>query len=172
MIVIGQPPTVQSASRARGHAPVSDRKYRNWPVAQTSAHAQRRAGRWALPQTTDDACYRAMDWLLQIREQLEKAVFDQVAEVLGLEVDLLFFDTTSTYFVTEQPTPPSPATSRAAPSRAAPGLPLAAAGRPGSGPGASPGDHHDLPQIVIGMAVTRTASRCAWCWPGTPPTPR
>jgi hypothetical protein len=68
------------------------------------------AARWAgedvliagLPETTDDACYRAMDWLLQIREQLEKAVFDRACEVLGLEVDLLFFDTTSTYFVTEE----------------------------------------------------------------------
>ena len=68
------------------------------------------AARWAsedvliagLPETTDDACYRAMDWLLQIREQLEKQVFDRACEVLGLEVDLLFFDTTSTYFVTEE----------------------------------------------------------------------
>src|SRR6266545_2518389 len=33
-----------------------------------------------LERTSDDACYRAMDWLLD------------------LEVDLLFFDTTSTYF--------------------------------------------------------------------------
>src|SRR5919108_4510988 len=64
------------------------------------------AARWAgedvlvtgLPETTDDACYRAMDWLLQIREALEQRVFDRAAEVLGLEVDLLFFDTTSTYF--------------------------------------------------------------------------
>ena len=68
------------------------------------------AARWAsedvliagLPQTTDDACYRAMDWLLQIREALEKQVFDRASELLGLEVDLLFFDTTSTYFVTEE----------------------------------------------------------------------
>src|SRR5215467_6753356 len=72
--------------------------------------SQLAAARWAsedvliagLPETTDDACYRAMDWLLQIREPLERAVFDRVCEVLGLEVDLLFFDTTSTYFVTEE----------------------------------------------------------------------
>jgi hypothetical protein len=58
------------------------------------------AARWAsedvliagLPETSDDACYRAMDWLLEIRQALEKAVFDRAAEVLGLEVDLLFFD--------------------------------------------------------------------------------
>src|SRR5499433_3576460 len=41
-----------------------------------------------LPQTSDDACYRAMDWLLQIRGALEKRVFDRASEVLGLEVDL------------------------------------------------------------------------------------
>src|SRR6267154_1627780 len=60
------------------------------------------AARWAsedvlidgLPSTTDDACYRAMDWLLQIKDALEKEVFHQVANLLNLEVDLLFFDTT------------------------------------------------------------------------------
>ena len=45
-----------------------------------------------LGTTSDDACSRAMDWLLQVREPLEKQVFDRAAEVLGLEVDLLFFD--------------------------------------------------------------------------------
>ena len=55
-----------------------------------------------LPATTDDACYRAMDWLLEIRDELERKVFDQVADLLNLEVDLLFFDTASTYFETEE----------------------------------------------------------------------
>src|SRR5713101_4147181 len=55
-----------------------------------------------LPATTDDACCRAMDWLLEIREALEKAVFDGAADLLGLEIDLLFFDTASTCFVTEE----------------------------------------------------------------------
>ena len=55
-----------------------------------------------LPATTDDACYRAMDWLLEIRDTLEKKVFDNLADLLNLEVDLLFFDTTSTYFETEE----------------------------------------------------------------------
>jgi hypothetical protein len=58
------------------------------------------AARWAsedvlitgLPATSDDACYRAVDWLLEIREQLEKQVFDRTSELPGLEVDLLFFD--------------------------------------------------------------------------------
>jgi len=45
-----------------------------------------------LPVTSDDACYRAMDWLLEINSELERKVFDTLAHLLNLEVDLLFFD--------------------------------------------------------------------------------
>jgi hypothetical protein len=54
-----------------------------------------------LPETSDDACYRAMDWLHDVREHLERAVFGKVANLLNLEVDLLFFDTTSTSRVSQ-----------------------------------------------------------------------
>ena len=47
-----------------------------------------------------------MDWLHDVREHLERAVFGQVANLLNLEVDLLFFDTTSTYFELEDPDEP------------------------------------------------------------------
>ena len=50
-----------------------------------------------LPETTDDACYRAMDWLHQVKDAVEREIFGQVANLLDLEVDLPFFDTTSTY---------------------------------------------------------------------------
>ena len=134
------------------------------------------AARWAsedvliagLPQTTDDACYRAMDWLLQIREQLEKQVFDRACEVLGLEVDLLFFDTTSTYFVTEEADAPL--------ARDQHGNQVPDGGGTAAGEGRETGfrtwgkskDHRDdLPQIVIGMAVTRAGIPLrVWCWPG------
>src|SRR3981081_4833443 len=66
-----------------------------------------------LPETSDDACYRAMDWLHGVRERLEVGVFHQVANLLNLEVDLLFFDTTSTYFELEDPDPPWDATDTA-----------------------------------------------------------
>ena len=39
-----------------------------------------------------------MDWLLQVKDALEQEVFGRVANLLDLGVDLLFFDTTSTYF--------------------------------------------------------------------------
>jgi len=133
------------------------------------------AARWAsedvlipgLPQTTDDACYRAMDWLLQIREQLEKQVFDRAAEALGLEVDLLFYDTTSTYFVTEQADAPVARDQQGSP------LPDGAADAAGAAEtgfrtwGKSKDYREDLPQVVIGMAVTRDGIPLrVWCWPG------
>jgi hypothetical protein len=134
------------------------------------------AARWAsedvlisgLPATTDDACYRAMDWLLEIRGQLEKAVFDRTADLLGLEIDLLFFDTTSTYFVTEEADAPI--------ARDAQGIPVPDGTGEAAGQGREAGfrtwgnskDYRDdLPQVVIGMAVTRTGIPVrVWCWPG------
>ena len=59
-----------------------------------------------LPEVSDDVCYRSMDWLHHVREQLEKEVFAQVANLLNLEVDLLFFDTTSTYCELDDPDEP------------------------------------------------------------------
>src|SRR3954452_1122270 len=47
---------------------------------------------------SEDECYRAMDWLIDAAPQIEAEVFWSVASLLDLDVDLLFFDTTSTYF--------------------------------------------------------------------------
>jgi len=130
------------------------------------------AARWAsedvliggLPATSDDACYRAMDWLLQVRGPLEKRVFDQACEVLGLEVDLLFFDTTSTYFQVEEADAPV--------ARDQQGNPVPDGGEEVRTAGfrtwGKSKDHRDdLPQVVIGMAVTRDGIPLrAWCWPG------
>jgi hypothetical protein len=143
-----------------------------------------------LAATSDDACYRAMDWLIEIAPELEKQVFWQVATLLDLEVDLLFFDTTSTYF--ERDTADEPVTrderGRVAPEPDQPAVtPADSDGSDGSdaggaenvGPGGAADrvgfraygkskDHRDdLPQIVIGMAVTRTGIPVrVWCWPG------
>jgi hypothetical protein len=140
------------------------------------------AGRTAhidqLPATTDDACYRAMDWLHQVRDALERQVFRQVATALNLEVDLLFFDTTSTYFEVDDEDEPvlrdqdgSPVPAEAASG----GGNDQATGASGDGQemagfrvfGKSKDHRDDLPQIVIGMAVTRTGIPVRiWCWPG------
>jgi hypothetical protein len=121
-----------------------------------------------LAHTNDDACYRAMDWLLEIHAALEREVFHQVANLLDLEVDLLFFDTTSSYFELDEPDAPI--------ARDQHGLALPEPSDD-DGDGANTAgfrsygkskDHRDdLPQVVIGMAVTRTGIPVrVWCWPG------
>src|SRR6266568_5260404 len=119
-----------------------------------------------LPAIGEQACYRAMDWLLQIRAPLEQEIFAQVANLLNLEVDLLFFDTTSTYFELEEADEEVARNWRGE----------KASGGDDADPGKAAGfrthgnskdSRDDLPQIVIGMAVTRDGIpvRC-WSWPG------
>ena len=55
-----------------------------------------------LDEINDAVCYRAMDYLLTIEPALAKEAYFQVTDLLNLEVDLLFFDTTSTYFETDE----------------------------------------------------------------------
>src|SRR6266496_268883 len=59
-----------------------------------------------LPQTSDDACYRAMDWLHEVNHELEREVFWQLASLLDLEVDLFFADIASSYFELDAPDAP------------------------------------------------------------------
>src|SRR3954470_2543899 len=132
-----------------------------------------------LPETSDDVCYRAMDWLHDVGEHVEREVFGQVANLLNLEVDLLFFDTTSTYFEREDPDEPVARDEHGHP------LPTHRAGNAAEGEqdregaedeankvgfrtyGKSKDSRDDLPQIVIGMAVTRDGIPVrVWCWPG------
>ena len=119
-----------------------------------------------LPQTSDDACYRAMDWLLEIKDALEREVFWQVATLLDLEVDLLFFDTTSTYFELDEPDAPVARDERGAALADTSGGD--AATKAGFCTYGKSKDHRDdLPQIIVGMAVTRSGIPVrVWCWPG------
>ncbi|MDQ0956424.1 hypothetical protein QFZ66_002618 [Streptomyces sp. B4I13] len=127
-----------------------------------------------LPTCDDDACYRAMDWLHEVQDDLEKRVFDEVANLLNLEVDLLFFDTTSTYFELEEPDEP---VARDDKGRLQPAEDANPADADASGDatdqagfrtfGKSKDSRDDLPQIVIGMAVTRDGIPVrVWSWPG------
>ena len=125
-----------------------------------------------LPETSDDACYRAMDWLLEVKDELEREVFARIANLLNLEVDLLFFDTTSTYFATDGEDEP---VWRNKHGKSVPGGETSG-GHEGEAGGKLAGfraygkskDHRDdLPQIVIGMAITRDGIPVrVWCWPG------
>src|SRR5262249_57476897 len=43
---------------------------------------------------SDDELYRAMDFLLACAERVQESVFFSLANLLNLEVDVIFFDTT------------------------------------------------------------------------------
>ena len=138
------------------------------PVLQARRGGVDEPGRAHRParRVTDDACYRAMDWLHAVRGDLEKQVFDQVADLLNLEVDLLFFDTTSTYFEVEDADAEAVRDWRGEKTSdehdADPGKTAGFRTH-----GKSKDSRDDLPQIVIGMAVTRDGIPVrVWCWPG------
>jgi hypothetical protein len=119
-----------------------------------------------LAETSDDACYRAMDWLYSVRGRLERQVYDQLAGLLDLEVDLLFFDTTSTYFELDEA---DEEVLRDWRGEKADGEDDADPDKTAGfrGHGKSKDSRDDLPQIVIGLAVTRGGIPVrVWCWPG------
>ena len=117
-----------------------------------------------LPAMDEDQAYRAMDLLIEADTdaKIQEAVFFAVANLLNLEVDLLFFDTTSTYFEAD--------TEDAGTSAYADDEDSAGGGEAGSGfrrYGHSKDHRGDLPQIIIGLAVTREGIPVrVWCWPG------
>ena len=130
-----------------------------------------------LGEVSDDACYRAMDWLHDVRGELEKQVYFQVADLLNLQVDLLFFDTTSTYFETGDADEEVPRDWRGEKDARQDGgtrrAPATDEENPAGKPagfreyGKSKDSRDDLPQVVIGLAVTREAIPVrVWCWPG------
>ena len=100
----------------------------------------------------EDHCYRAMDLLVDADTEgkVQEAVFFACADLLNLEVDLLFFDTTSTYFERDEPDP------------------AGEHGEPAFRAYGHSKDHRpDLPQVVIGLAVTREGIPVrVWVWPG------
>lgn len=128
-----------------------------------------------LPAVDDDACYRAMDRLLTMESKLAEQVYWAVADLLNLEVDLLFFDTTSTYFETGQADEPlarneygqrldEPVPQDA---EAPADTEVATSARGFRAFGKSKDRRDDLPQVIIGMAVTRTGIPIrVWSWPG------
>ena len=88
--------------------------------------------------------YRGMDFLLEHQEAIQKEIFWSTANLLNLSVDLIFFDTTNTYFEIDDPGVSE----------------LKAYGK-------SKQKRDDLPQVTIGLAVTREGIpiRC-WVLPG------
>ena len=100
-----------------------------------------------LPSLNSDQLYRAMDELPGVKDGLEEQVYWAAADLMNLEVDLLYFDTTSSYFEVEGSEIPEGDALRR--------------------PGYSKDKRPDLAQVVIGMAVTREGIPVrSWVWPG------
>ena len=114
---------------------------------------------------SEDAAYAGMDFLLESLPEIAAEIFGSVAHLLNLDLDLVFVDTTSTYFEVdgveelpelEEKTDDDQATSPVESGRRAFGH--------------SKDFRIDLPQVVIAMAVTRDGVpvRC-WTFPGNTP---
>jgi hypothetical protein len=120
----------------RALAPSSKRAVTQW--------AREDAALPNVPALSPSGLYRAMDFLLDARGEIEQNVFSSVATLLNLEVDLLFFDTTMTHFEVEEEDSEG----------------LRRFGRAGA-------LHAELPQALVGMAVTKEGIPVkAWVWPG------
>jgi Transposase DDE domain len=113
------------------------------------------------PGFSDDAAYRAMDFLLSALEEIAAEIFYSVAHLLNLDVDIVFVDTTSTYWEMEVA---AELAETAAGDEDEDGLPEEEGARLF---GHSKDQRDDLPQVVIAMAVTRDGIpvRC-WTFPG------
>jgi hypothetical protein len=126
------------------------------------------------PAFDADAAYAAMDFLAGALPEIAEGVFASTANLLNLACDVIFVDTSSTYFEVDMADEEVQLAGvlHEEEARAA----ATAAGERGGGP-----DEHasrrfsrhskdkrpDLPQVVIGMAVTREGVpvRC-WTFPG------
>lgn len=93
--------------------------------------------------------YRSMDFLADHKDEIEEELFWQLANLLNLDVDLVFYDTTSLHFEIDEEDEGEDA--------------LRMRGYPKNG-------RDDVPQIVVGLAVTRDGIPVkSWVWPGNTP---
>lgn len=135
--------------------------------------AQERVALVGCPEFDDQAAYAAMDFLLESLPEIAEQIFSTTANLLNLSCDIIFVDTTSTYFerdVADNEVDLDLA--KGAEEKATTGV----VGPDDPGPDEQAvrrfnkhsKDHRpDLPQVVIGMAVTAEGVpvRC-WTFPG------
>ena len=114
------------------------------------------------PGFSEDAAYAGMDFLLEALNEIAGEIFSSVAHLLNLDLDIIFVDTTSTYWEVDgadeladlQDNVDDDGITR----------PVENGARAF---GHSKDNRGDLPQVVIAMAVTRDGVpvRC-WTFPG------
>jgi DDE family transposase len=123
------------------------------------------------PGFTSDDAYASMDFLMDALSDVAEGIFDKTANLLNLACDVIFVDTSSTYFCLDVPDPVADLDREEGRREAA------AEEAEGRGPkeratrrfNKHSKDHRpDLPQVVLGMAVTAEGIpiRC-WTFPGT-----
>ena len=111
-----------------------------------------------LSELSDDQAYRSMDFLLAALTEIAAEVFGSVATLLNLDLDIVFVDTTSTYWETESPDQLPDLADKAVDDQVT--RPVESGVRAF---GHSKDFRTDLPQVVIAMAVTRDGVPVR-CW--------
>ena len=107
--------------------------------------------------------YRAMDFLEANKDAIEQEIFYRVADLLNLEVEVIFYDTTSLHFEIDEEDRGAATTGTMHGSQAAGGKEYSAPRKRGH----SKNGRTDAPQIVIGLAVTREGFPVRhWVFPG------
>lgn len=107
--------------------------------------------------------YRAMDFLEANKAAIEREIFHRVADLLNLDVEVLFYDTTSLHFEVDEEDHGVGDDDTVHGSAAAGRQPYKAPRKRGH----SKNGRGDAPQIVIGMAVTREGFPVRhWVFPG------
>jgi len=96
--------------------------------------------------------YRAMDFLFEHLQGLEINLYNQLVDLLSLDVSVIFYDTTSLYFEIEEEVKDKEET---------PGLRKF---------GYSKDHRSDLPQVIVGVAINRDGYPIRhWVFPGNTP---
>src|SRR3990172_12105938 len=111
-----------------------------------------------------------MDFLLAVEPELAEAVYWATADLLNLEVDLLFFDTPSAYFELDEPDPAHDGETgfrsygRSKDHR--PDLPRSSSASPSPAPGFRSGSASGLATGTTTSSSARSRTSCA---PGSSP---
>jgi transposase len=102
--------------------------------------------------------YRAMDFLERHKEPIEQAIYFRLADLLNVDVDLIFYDTTSLHFEIDEEDEGLSYSNVLAGRQPYQALRKRGYSKNGRG---------DAPQIVVGLAVTRDGLPVrSWVFPG------
>lgn len=128
------------------------------PYSKLYCHQQWLKEEVFLPEGQDLALhqlYRAMDQLLLRQEEVEKAVFFKMADLMNVDVDLIFYDTTNIHFEVDE----EDESGTTGPDGQVRG-PLRKRGH-------AKNKRYDAPLVTVGLAVTRDGIPVrSWVFPG------